>query len=126
MGFRQFFSSPWHFECQISYGKSRLTNAVSPGISNLQTIALALGDIQYLVIDELARKRDYTSNDVKLMGLVGYEWKLGENWSIDLQAGAAKIVSKTNPWPIYTDNNRTDLAKESIFPVGVVNVTYWF
>lgn len=126
IGIRQFISSPWHFEFQIHGGRTRLKNAVSPGLSNLETLGLVLADPQYFLVSELIRKRDYSSNDLKLMGVFGYEWKLGDNWSIDLQAGAAKIVSKSNPWPIYTDSNRTSLAKENIFPVGVVNVTYWF
>jgi hypothetical protein len=85
-----------------------------------------LADTQLLVLDEVIRKRSYTSDDLEIMGLVGYEWILSENWSIDFQVGGAKVVSKSNPWPIYTNDNRTNLAKEQILPIGVVNITYWF
>jgi hypothetical protein len=99
---------------------------VSPGLLNPRTLGLAQTDVQYLVLDEALRRRNYSSVDLEVMGLVGYEWKLGEHLSLDLQAGAAKVVSKSNPWPLYLDADRTRLTKEGIIPVGVVNLTYWF
>jgi hypothetical protein len=126
LGFRQFFSSPWHFEFQAAYGRSNITRAVSPGLLNPRTLALGLADTNYLIYDELFRRKSYSSLDLELMGLVGYEWKLSDNWSIDLQAGVAKVVSKSDPWPTYADSTRVRLVGESAIPVGVVNITYWF
>lgn len=126
LGFRQFFASPWHFELQAAYGRSSLTNAVSPGPFNARSLALGLTDVNLLILEEVSRKRNYTSLDLEVMGLVGYEWKLNDHWSIDLQFGGAKVVSKSNAWPIYSDSNRTKLSQEQIIPVGVVNITYWF
>lgn len=43
------------------------------------------------------------------------------------QAGAIQVVSKSNEWPVYENE---DLAKvqeeEPIVLVRVINVTYWF
>ncbi|MCU0824580.1 MAG: hypothetical protein MUF77_08040 [Leptospira sp.] len=126
LGFRQFLKSPWHFEFQAAYGRSRLTQAVSPGPTSLRSLALASNSIDLYVLGELIQKRSYTSMDLELMALIGYEWKLSENWSLDLQAGVAKVVSKSNPWPIYADANRREMVGETALPVGVVNATYWF
>lgn len=126
LGFRQFWNSAWHLEFQAAYGRSRLTQAVSPGPTSLTSLALISTSVDLFVLDEVARKRSYTSMDLELMGLIGYEWKLADNWSLDLQAGVAKVVSKSNPWPIYADENRREMVGESALPVGVVNVTYWF
>ncbi|MCZ8342768.1 MAG: hypothetical protein O9301_07035 [Leptospira sp.] len=126
LGFRQFLNSSWHVEFQAAYGRSRLTQAVSPGPTSLRSLALASASLDLFVLDEVARKRSYTSMDLELMGLFGYEWKFAENWSVDLQAGVAKVVAKSNPWPIYADANRREMVGETALPVGVVNVTYWF
>jgi hypothetical protein len=126
LGIRQFLYSPWHFEVNAAYGRGSLSKAVSPGLLNPRTLGLAQTDVQYLVWDEVLRRRNYSSVDLEVMGLVGYEWKLGEHLSLDLQAGAAKVVSKSNPWPLYLDADRIRLTKEGIIPVGVVNLTYWF
>lgn len=126
LGFRQFFASPWHFEIQATYGRGRVRNAVSPGPFNPSTLALWLNDVNLLILDEVTRRRNYNGLDLQVMGLFGYEWKWGDHWSIDLQFGGSKVVSKSDPWPIYSDSSRTQLSKEQIIPVGVVNITYWF
>lgn len=126
LGFRQFLASAWHIELQAVYGRSRLRSAVAPGLLNDRTLLLAATDVNLLFYDEVFRQKSYSSLDLEVIGLVGYEWKLGDNWSIDVQAGVGKLVSKTNPWPVYTNSDRTKTVGESIIPIGTVNITYWF
>lgn len=126
LGIRQFLSSPWHIEMQVVHGRGSLTSAVAPGFQNQRTILLATTDTNLLVYDEILRTKNYSSKDTELLGLVGYEWKLSEKWSIDLQVGIGKLVSKSNPWPVYADSNRTKTVGESIIPIATVNMTYWF
>jgi hypothetical protein len=100
MAIRQYFASPWHLELMTAYGQSRLENHVTTS-------------------------RDYTSRDLEFMGLVGYEWRLAEFWSLDLQAGAGKVVQKSNPWPIYKDKTLEKEIGEVAIPIGVLHLTYW-
>jgi hypothetical protein len=97
---RQYFGSAWHLELMTAYGQSRLEDHVSTG-------------------------RDYTSRDLELMGLIGYEWKFAEAWSLDTQAGAGKIIQKSNPWPIYEDKTLQKEIGEVLIPIGVLHLTYW-
>ncbi|GBF50393.1 hypothetical protein LPTSP4_19180 [Leptospira ryugenii] len=126
VGIRQFLASPWHLEMVAAYGQSTLSNAVSPGPTNVRTLALLNAGLEYYAIDEISRQKNFRSMDLELMALGGYEWKLSEQWSLDVQAGFAKVVSKSNPWPIYKDTNRRETISESIIPVATLHVTYWF
>jgi hypothetical protein len=101
LAMRQYFGSAWHVELMVAYGQSRLEDHVTTGL-------------------------DYRSWDLELMGLIGYEWRLAKSWSLDLQAGAGKVVQKSNPWPIYEDDTLQKEIGEVLAPVGTVNLTYWF
>lgn len=101
LGVRQFLDSPFHLELQAAIGRS-------------------------LLQDHVTENRDYRSTDIELMVLAGYEWSLASWISVDLQAGVMKVVSKSNPWPIYEDNTLAKNVGERIAPVGTVNVTIWF
>ncbi|HYX32235.1 MAG TPA: hypothetical protein VE954_03925 [Oligoflexus sp.] len=100
VGVRQFFASPLNAEFGILIGPSKLENHVST-------------------------KRDYKSQDINLQGAIGYEWMVASNWSLDLQAGLAKTVAKSDPWPIYKNDSLKEEVGEEIFPIGSINVTYW-
>ena len=126
LGIRQFLASPWHIDFQVVHGRGSLASAVAPGFLNQRTLLLAATDSNLLVYDEILRTKNYSSIDTELLGLVGYEWKLSEQWSIDLQAGMGKLVSKSNPWPVYADSNRTKTVGESLIPMATINLTYWF
>ena len=126
LGIRQFLASPWHIDFQVVHGRGSLASAVAPGFLNQRTLLLAATDSNLLVYDEILRTKNYSSIDTELLGLVGYEWKLSEQWSIDLQAGMGKLVSKSNPWPVYADSNRTKTIGESLIPMVTINLTYWF
>lgn len=97
---RQFIDQAWHIELMTAYGQGRLDDHVTTGLN-------------------------YRSWDLELMGLLGYEWRLAKSWSLDLQAGAGKIVQKSNPWPIYEDNTLQKEIGEVLFPVGTLHLTYW-
>ena len=102
LGVRQYFASPFHGELNVNPGQSRLKNHVKT-------------------------KNDYTSTDLEVQAFLGYEWRLSKSFTLDLQAGAVQVLSKSNDWPVYEND---DLAKvreeEPIVPVGVINITYWF
>jgi hypothetical protein len=102
LGVRQYFGSAFHGELNVNPGQSQLK-------------------------DHVTKKKDYTSTDLEVQAFLGYEWRLSKSFTLDLQAGAVQVVSKSNYWPVYEDD---DLAKEldgePIVPVGLVNVTYWF
>ncbi len=101
MALRQYFGHAWHSELMGAFGQSQLKNHVTT-------------------------KRDYRSWDLEFMGLIGYEWKLTNYFSIDLQGGAGKVVQKSNPWPIYKDKTLQTQVGEVLVPIGAIHVTYWF
>jgi hypothetical protein len=100
LGVRQFLASPVHVEIQAAIGRSLLQRHVT-------------------------ENRDYRSTDIEIMILAGYEWSLTSWLSLDLQAGIMKVISKSNPWPIYENATLTQEVGERIAPVGVVNLTFW-
>jgi hypothetical protein len=101
IGGRQYIGSPFHFEFTVGLGKGKLENAVKTG-------------------------KTYESDDVDVHLNFGYEWMLASSWSLDIQAGAGKVVSKSNPWPIYKDSTLTEEVGEQVFPTGSIHLVYWF
>lgn len=101
LGVRQFLASPFHLELQAAIGRSKLLRHVT-------------------------ENRDYRSTDVELMALAGYEWMLASWLSLDVQAGIGRVVSKSNPWPIYEDATLTNAVGEQMMPIGAINLTFWF
>ncbi|HYX39132.1 MAG TPA: DUF3575 domain-containing protein [Oligoflexus sp.] len=97
---RQYLAGPFNFEILASYGQSRLENHVTTG-------------------------KNYDSRDLELIGAAGYEWMLHENWSVDIQAGLGRVVSKSNPWPIYKDDSLKKEVGEETIPLGAVHVAFW-
>jgi hypothetical protein len=102
LGVRQYFGSPFHGEFNLNPGQSQLR-------------------------DHVTEKKNYTSTDIEAQAFLGYEWRLSKSLTFDLQAGALQVVSKTNEWIIYENEDLTKVQKEEpIVPVGLINVTYWF
>lgn len=102
LGVRQYFGSPFHGELNINPGRSQLK-------------------------DHVTQNKDYKSTDLEVQALFGYEWRLNKSFTLDLQAGAIRVVSKSNEWPVYENEDLTKVQdEEPIVPVGVINVTYWF
>lgn len=101
LALRQYLAHTWHVELMTAYGQGYLQ-------------------------DHVTTKLDYRSWDLELMGLIGYEWRLAKSWSLDLQAGAGKVVQKSNPWPIFENNTLKKEVGEQLMPVGTLHLTYWF
>jgi hypothetical protein len=101
IGFRQYLASPLHFELVTGIGKSKLENHVKTGL-------------------------DYEATAVEVHVSFGYEWMLSANWSVDVQAGAAKVLSKSEDWPVYKDSSLTEEVGEEVIPTGAIHITYWF
>ena len=101
LGFRQYFASPFLFELVTGIGQSKLENHVTTGL-------------------------DYEATAVEVHLSFGYEWMLSKNWSMDVQAGAAKVLSKSEDWPVFKDSSLTEEVDEEVIPTGAIHITYWF
>ena len=72
--------------------------------------------------------RDYDSFDLLTAGTAGYKFEFGKRkriYSI-LQMGIAKVIYKSDPWPIYEDATLIKEAGEQVFFYGGVQFGFNF
>lgn len=82
-----------------------------------------LGVIQ----NHVSTKKDYNSFDWLVSGYIGYKIELAKNkFNILPQFGIAKVLFKSNPWPIYEDKLLTKEIGEEPFLLGSLRLGYNF
>ncbi len=96
-GYRQYFGRGFNVELYNVTGLGKLEKSVRNG--------------QY-----------YNSFDWLVAGLVGYQIPLGSRFYVLPQFGYAKVVYKSDPWPVLDEDDRTKEVGETAFPFGGVQV----
>jgi hypothetical protein len=93
-GYRQYLWKGLHVEFSQTTGLGVLENHVSTG-------------------------KDYRSFDWLMTGYAGYRFDLpGKRFYVIPQFGVARVVYKSNPWPIFEDETLTKEVGESAFMLG--------
>ena len=71
--------------------------------------------------------KTYNSFDWLVTGYIGYKFEFANRKLYLLpQFGIARVIYKSNPWPIYEDNTLTKEVGESPFPLGSLRLGYNF
>lgn len=77
--------------------------------------------------DHVTTGKDYTSFDWLASGYAGYRFDLPRRRVYIMpQFGVARVVYKSNPWPIYEDKTLAREVGETAFPLGALRVGYRF
>lgn len=93
-GYRQYFWKGLHAEFSQTTGIGVLQNHVTTG-------------------------KTYNSFDWLVSGYVGYKFEFAKKkYYLLPQFGIARVIYKSNPWPIYEDNTLTKEVGESAFMLG--------
>ena len=101
-GYRQYFWKGLHLEFSQTTGLGVLENHVTT-------------------------EKTYNSFDWLMSGYVGYKFEFAEKKLYVIpQFGVARVVYKSNPWPIYEDNTLTKEVGESPFMLGSLRFGYSF
>jgi hypothetical protein len=101
-GYRQYFWKGLHLEFSQTTGLGVLENHVTTG-------------------------KTYNSFDWLITGYVGYKFEFAkQKLYVMPQFGVARVVYKSNPWPIYEDNTLTKEVGESPFMLGSLRFGYNF
>ncbi len=102
LGYRQYLWKGLHLEYSQTTGLGVLQNHVST-------------------------QKDYKSFDWLVSGYLGYKIEFGKNKFYLLpQFGIAKVVFKSNPWPIFENNTLTKEIGEEPFLLGSLRLGYNF
>jgi hypothetical protein len=101
-GYRQYFWKGLHVEFSQTTGLGVLQNHVTTG-------------------------KTYNSFDWLVTGYAGYKFEFArKKLYIIPQFGIARVIYKSNPWPIYEDNTLTKEVGESPFMLGSLRFGYNF
>jgi len=101
-GYRQYFWKGLHVEYSQTTGLGVLQNHVTTG-------------------------KTYNSFDCLATGYVGYKFEFAQKKFYVLpQFGVARVIYKSNPWPIYEDNSLTKEVGETPFMLGSFRFGYNF
>jgi hypothetical protein len=77
--------------------------------------------------DHVTTGKTYNSFDWLVSGYVGYKYQFpGRKLYIVPQFGIARVVYKSNPWPIFEDKTLTRQVGETSFPLGALRLGYSF
>lgn len=77
--------------------------------------------------DHVTTGKTYNSFDWLMSGYVGYKYQFpGRKLYIVPQFGIARVVYKSNPWPIFEDKTLTRQVGETPFPLGALRLGYSF
>jgi hypothetical protein len=77
--------------------------------------------------DHVTTGKSYNSFDWLMTGYVGYKYHFpGRKLYIVPQFGIARVVYKSNPWPIFEDKTLTRQVGETAFPLGALRLGYSF
>lgn len=77
--------------------------------------------------DHVTTGRTYRSFDWLVSGYVGYRFDLPRRRLYLLpQFGVARVLYKSNPWPIYADKTLTREVGETPFPLGSLRLGFTF
>jgi hypothetical protein len=101
-GYRQYLWKGLHAEYSQTTGLGVLQNHVTTG-------------------------KTYNSFDWLITGYVGYKFEFARKKLYILpQFGLARVIFKSNPWPIYEDNTLTQEVGETAFMLGSIRLGYNF
>jgi hypothetical protein len=101
-GYRQYFWKGLHVEFSQTTGLGVLQNHVTTG-------------------------ETYNSFDWLVTGYIGYKFAFaGQRLYVLPQFGLARVIYKSNPWPIYEDETLTKEVGESSFMLGSLRFGYNF
>lgn len=101
-GYRQYFWKGLHVEFSQTTGLGVLQNHVTTG-------------------------KTYNSFDWLATGYIGYKFEFArKKLYIIPQFGVARVIYKSNPWPIYEDDTLTKEVGETPFPLGSLRMGYNF
>jgi hypothetical protein len=101
-GYRQYFWKGLHLEYSQTTGLGVLQNHVTTG-------------------------KTYNSFDWLATGYIGYKFEFpGKKLYVLPQFGVARVIYKSNPWPIYEDNTLTKEVGETPFMLGSLRFGYNF
>jgi hypothetical protein len=101
-GYRQYLWKGAHIEFSQTIGMGLLQNHVSTG-------------------------KTYTSFDWLMTGYAGYRFTFARKKLYVLpQFGIARVIYKSNPWPIYADKTLSTEVGETLFPLGSLRFGYSF
>lgn len=101
-GYRQYLWKGLHIEVSQTTGMGVLQNHVTTG-------------------------RTYRSFDWLMTGYAGYRFTFARKKLYLLpQFGIARVIYKSNPWPIYADKTLSTEVGETLFPLGSLRFGYNF
>jgi hypothetical protein len=101
-GYRQYLWKGLHIEFSQTTGMGVLQNHVTTG-------------------------RTYRSFDWLMTGYAGYRFTFARKKLYLLpQFGIARVIYKSNPWPIYADKTLSTEVGETLFPLGSLRFGYNF
>lgn len=76
--------------------------------------------------DHVTTGETYTGFDWLVSGYLGYRFDVAQRWYILPQAGLARVVYKSDPWPVYEDGSLEKEVGESAFPLGSLRAGFRF